>query len=110
MVIPIRDDNPTSRFPILTVLLIAANILIYAFIQPHGVQAEVQFDYQHAAIPCELTLVGFAFSIVRSRVGRESADDSASWHGVRREPHLAAPVRPAHARWTRADGALGTVG
>jgi membrane associated rhomboid family serine protease len=54
MVIPIRDDNPTSRFPILTVLLIAANILIYAFIQPHGAQAEVQFDYQHAAIPCEL--------------------------------------------------------
>ena len=54
MVIPLRDDNPTSRFPILTVLLIAANIFIFAFVQPHGTQAEALFTYEHAAIPCEL--------------------------------------------------------
>src|SRR2546423_11290609 len=54
VVIPLRDDNPTSRFPILTVLLIAANIFIFAFVQPHGTQAEALFTYEHAAIPCEL--------------------------------------------------------
>ena len=54
MVIPLRDDNPTSRFPILTVLLIAANIFIFAFVQPHGTEAEARFTYEHAAIPCEL--------------------------------------------------------
>jgi membrane associated rhomboid family serine protease len=54
MVIPLRDDNPTSRFPILTVLLIAANIFIFAFVQPHGPEAEARFTYEHAAIPCEL--------------------------------------------------------
>jgi membrane associated rhomboid family serine protease len=52
--IPLRDDNPTSRFPILTVLLIAANIFIFAFVQPHGTQSELRFDLQHAAIPCEI--------------------------------------------------------
>jgi membrane associated rhomboid family serine protease len=55
MVIPLRDDNPTTRFPVLTVLLIAANLFVFAFVQPHGGAAqENAFDYQHAAIPCEL--------------------------------------------------------
>ncbi len=54
MVIPLRDDNPTSRFPILTVLLIVANIFIFAFVQPHSDAALNRFDYEHAAIPCEL--------------------------------------------------------
>ena len=54
MVIPLRDDNPTSRFPVLTVLLIAANIFIFAFVQPHSDTALNRFDYEYAAIPCEL--------------------------------------------------------
>jgi membrane associated rhomboid family serine protease len=54
MVIPLYDENPTSRFPIVTVLLIAANIFIFAFVQPHGTQADARFTYEHAAIPCEL--------------------------------------------------------
>jgi membrane associated rhomboid family serine protease len=54
MVIPIRDDNPTTRFPVLTLALIAANLFVFAFIQPHGAHESTVFDYRHAAIPCEL--------------------------------------------------------
>jgi membrane associated rhomboid family serine protease len=54
MVIPIRDDNPTTRKPVLTVAIIAACIFIYAFVQPHQADREVEFLAQHAAIPCEV--------------------------------------------------------
>jgi membrane associated rhomboid family serine protease len=54
MVIPLRDDNPTTRFPIITVVLIAINVLIYFFAQPHGGVEETEFTLHHAAIPCEV--------------------------------------------------------
>jgi membrane associated rhomboid family serine protease len=54
MVIPLRDDNPTTRFPVLTVLLIAANLFVFAFVQPHGDVASTRFDYERAAVPCEV--------------------------------------------------------
>jgi membrane associated rhomboid family serine protease len=54
MVIPLRDDNPTVRFPVVTVLLIAVNCFVYFLVQPQGGTAETRFTYEHAAIPCEL--------------------------------------------------------
>ncbi|MGH9048142.1 MAG: rhomboid family intramembrane serine protease [Acidimicrobiia bacterium] len=54
MVIPLRDDNPTNRFAIVTVLLIAINVVVYLFVQPHGGVDETRFTYEYAAIPCEL--------------------------------------------------------
>jgi membrane associated rhomboid family serine protease len=54
MVIPIRDDNPTTKKPVLTIAIIAACIFIYAFVQPHQSDREVEFLAQHAAIPCEV--------------------------------------------------------
>ena len=54
MVIPLRDDNPTVRFPVVTVLLIAVNCFVYFFLQPHGGAEESKFTLEHAAIPCEL--------------------------------------------------------
>ena len=57
--IPLKDYNPTRRFPYVTVLLIAANILVFLFIQrpfssdPTG-QKEAEFSYRYAAIPCEV--------------------------------------------------------
>ncbi|HEX4776974.1 MAG TPA: hypothetical protein VFW74_09395, partial [Acidimicrobiia bacterium] len=54
MVIPLRDDNPTTRTPVLTIVLIVANLAIFAFVQPHGSESSARFDYQHAAIPCEV--------------------------------------------------------
>jgi membrane associated rhomboid family serine protease len=54
MVIPLRDDNPTIRFPVVTVVLIALNCFVYFFLQPHGGAEESRFTLEHAAIPCEL--------------------------------------------------------
>ena len=57
--IPLKDYNPTRRFPYVTVLLIAANILVFLFIQrpfssdPSG-QKAAEFSYRYAAVPCEV--------------------------------------------------------
>ena len=56
MVIPLHDDNPTNRRPVVTIILIALNLLVFALIQPHtDTTAEARFDYEHAAIPCEIS-------------------------------------------------------
>ncbi|MEZ4554275.1 MAG: rhomboid family intramembrane serine protease [Dehalococcoidia bacterium] len=52
---PIRDLNPTRVFPLITLLLIAANGLVYFFWQPHSGPQGVSFLYEHAAIACEVT-------------------------------------------------------
>jgi len=54
-VFPLRDINPTRVFPYVTLLLIAANALVYFFWQPNGGQLEAEFLYRHAAIACEVT-------------------------------------------------------
>src|SRR5512135_1147033 len=54
MLLPLRDDNPTSRFPYVTVALIAANVLVFLTqaVTPHGLeQAAVRFG----AIPYAIT-------------------------------------------------------
>jgi membrane associated rhomboid family serine protease len=56
-VIPIRDDNPTARRAIVTILLIAVNIAIYFGIQfpKHSdANAEAVFEYRWAGVPCEV--------------------------------------------------------
>ena len=54
MFIPLRDENPTTRFPVVTVLLIAANavIFLYQAFSPSGLQLYV---YKLGAIPYEIT-------------------------------------------------------
>jgi membrane associated rhomboid family serine protease len=54
MVIPLRDDNPTTRKPVLTIAFIVACIYIFAAVQPHQSREEIQFLAEHAAIPCEV--------------------------------------------------------
>jgi membrane associated rhomboid family serine protease len=54
MVIPLHDDNPTARFPIVTIVLIAINVVVYFFVQPHGGVEENRFTLEYAAVPCEL--------------------------------------------------------
>src|SRR5262249_12817509 len=60
MVIPLHDDNPTERFPFVTVLIIAACAFIYFVVQPHsgtssiGVSKATAYTLEHAAIPCDL--------------------------------------------------------
>jgi membrane associated rhomboid family serine protease len=65
MVLPLRDENPTVRPAVLTILLIVANVVVFVFLQPSSfklpnmadpsqLNAEV-FLYEHAAVPCEIT-------------------------------------------------------
>src|SRR5919109_4759305 len=55
MVIPIRDDNPTTRKPVLTIAIIAACLYIFAAVQPHSdPEADQVWTVEHAAIPCEV--------------------------------------------------------
>ena len=54
--IPLKDHNPTRRFPIITVLLIVANVYVYFLVQrpSEGEQRQIEFSLSYAAIPCEL--------------------------------------------------------
>jgi len=54
-VIPLADTNPTARRAVVTFLLIVVNIAIYYGIQyPKSGDAEANFEYKWAGIPCEL--------------------------------------------------------
>jgi membrane associated rhomboid family serine protease len=54
MFIPLKDENPTQRFPYLTVFFIGLNILIflYQLFSPAGLQ---YYIYKMGAIPYEIT-------------------------------------------------------
>ena len=67
--IPLKDYNPTRRFAFVTLLIILVCIGIYVLVQPVGraplfesdpqksnatMSKEIQFDLEHAAIPCEV--------------------------------------------------------
>jgi membrane associated rhomboid family serine protease len=56
-VIPIRDSNPTRRVPVLTLALIAANVLVFLAWQPSfGSELDQQtFFWCNAEIPFEVT-------------------------------------------------------
>ncbi len=52
MLIPIRDDNPTRRFPIITVALIVINIAIYIYtLFLPGENALIEFYNRYALFP-----------------------------------------------------------
>jgi len=52
--IPYRDDNPTRRFPLVVVALVAANIAIYLYQALLSEPARQLFVYTHGAIPALL--------------------------------------------------------
>jgi rhomboid family protein len=56
-VLPLHDDNPVSRPPVVTWLIIAACVVTYFLWQPtpfSDTVDDIRFDLDHAAIPCEL--------------------------------------------------------
>lgn len=57
MVIPLGDHNPTRTRPYVTGLLVAANLIVFVFLQPWHQPECVQeaFYLQWAAVPAELT-------------------------------------------------------
>jgi membrane associated rhomboid family serine protease len=53
--IPLSDENPTRRTPIVTILLIAVCVVLWFGVQNRGdVDTQNQFVYERAAIPCEV--------------------------------------------------------
>ena len=53
--IPLRDENPTSRRAVVTILLILVNLAVYFGIQyPKGSDAAALFEYRWAGVPCEV--------------------------------------------------------
>ncbi len=54
--LPIRDLNPTRITPVITLVLIAANILVFYLVQGRGSPDDQEaFVYERAAIACEVT-------------------------------------------------------
>lgn len=53
--IPLKDDNPTRSFPLVTILLIAANCLIFFYQMTLPYRDGQMFIYQYGLIPLELT-------------------------------------------------------
>ena len=73
--LPLKDDNPTRRFPVLTVLLIALNILIFGYQStkpnPQTFATTTELAASQSGIICE-------FAVVPDRVldGRDPSSDA----------------------------------
>jgi membrane associated rhomboid family serine protease len=54
---PLRDDNPTSLTPVVTILLIVANVAVWVYVQGAGMSADVLGGSacELGAIPAEIT-------------------------------------------------------
>src|SRR4051794_10940119 len=65
--IPLKDYNPTRRHAYVTLLIIAACVVVYFFVQPSGQRLfqhnvsgdtaelkDTEFTFAHAAVPCEV--------------------------------------------------------
>jgi len=74
---PIRDVNPTSIRPLVTWLIVAANVVVFVFVQPQTSPELDEFTYRNAAIACELT-TGEALSPTEIRTGVCSDDPGES--------------------------------
>ena len=54
--IPVSDANPTRRFPVITLLLIAANVALF-FVEPDfggNTSEAATYFYDNAPVPCQL--------------------------------------------------------
>jgi membrane associated rhomboid family serine protease len=55
-VIPLKDENPTRRFAVVTLVLVLVCAGVYFGVQPDINSPESnEFSFEYAAIPCELT-------------------------------------------------------
>ncbi|HEV2754870.1 MAG TPA: rhomboid family intramembrane serine protease [Actinomycetota bacterium] len=69
--IPISDSNPTRRFPLVTIVLIALNAFVFFAVQPdfgESLEANVYF-VQEAPIPCQLQDSCDRFLVVQTTQG-----------------------------------------
>jgi membrane associated rhomboid family serine protease len=94
-VIPLKDYNPTNRVPVVTMLLIAVNVVVFLFVQrpyDRGL-SQAQFSYEYAAIPCEVTT---GRPLTRDEVSQtlRQGDDQACERGAAAEFDESGPVFP----------------
>lgn len=54
--IPIRDENPTTRTPVVTIGLIAINVLVFVLQMLQPSEAQQQFVFAWGAIPRDITM------------------------------------------------------
>ena len=75
--IPLKDENPTRRRAVVTIVLIALNVGIYFGVQPDVNSPESnEFTFEWAAIPCELS-TNEALSLEEIRAAFEAGDTTA---------------------------------
>ncbi|MEM8905307.1 MAG: rhomboid family intramembrane serine protease [Actinomycetota bacterium] len=75
--IPISDENPTHRPPVVTILLIVASVVVFFGVQPQNdTQEDIRFTFEYAAIPCELSS-GEPLSIDEVLATLDRGDDRA---------------------------------
>lgn len=60
MLIPIADENPTRRFPVVTIVLLAANIAVFALEASMPADAFESFLFANAFIPAAFAKAPFA--------------------------------------------------
>ncbi len=63
--LPLHDVNPRHRLPIVTLLIVLANVVVFLLVQPStfrelvptpgASRSQVVFLYEHAIVPCEIT-------------------------------------------------------
>lgn len=75
--IPLRDINPTARFPLVTILLIAANCAVFAYQLSMGREAEKAFLSSYAFVPEQL----FASAPAKKHAALETLITSLFLHG-----------------------------
>lgn len=66
--LPIRDINPTAIRPLITLLVIGLNAVVFFFVQPAAGPAAEEFTYRNAAIACEVT-TGSPLAVAEIRSG-----------------------------------------
>jgi membrane associated rhomboid family serine protease len=88
-VFPISDLNPARSTPLLTILVILANVLVFFLLQPRDFEGSIEFGYRHAAVACEIT-TGEGVTAEEIRSGRCITDGGAD--AVFPNKHLALSV------------------
>ena len=92
--IPFKDYNPTRRFPVVTVVLIAVNVAVFLLVNGFfDSEIDPAVTFEHAVIPCEV-LNGRPLTnaeVAAAGSGEEAACDTTSGNA-----ELAFPGKPVY--------------
>lgn len=88
---PISDVNPARGAPVLTLLVIAVNVLVFFLLQPRDFEEGFSFAYRHAAVGCELT-TGVPLTALEAESGTCDAAAGDSGATLFPQKNLAASV------------------